>query len=205
MNDAEAAAYVARVLPELTPAQSQFGRSVWRFETSYSAGWVALARKMGAPEPEVFSRVNNWGAITAIDPAKGGTRPAFFMRDRWWRIYETPEEGLRDAAAQLFKANVRAALGKGDGSAAVHAMASNKYFIEPGISVSIQERSYKSNIAKNYDDILRSTGEPKLLTFGASTGTGLLEAVTGALFVGGLLALIYTFGSGTEGKGDQQS
>jgi len=200
MNDLEALQFVKRVVPELSDAETQFVTVVGRFETNYGAGWVHLAEKLGAPDPQSYANVHNWGAITAPLPGpKQG--PAFFMRDRWWRLYDTLEDGVKDAARIILKPNVKAALGRGDGSAAVQAMGDNGYFIEPKKPKAEQIAAYRSNVQRNYDDMIRLSGAPGLLHFtGAGTTSRIGDFLIAGAFVGGILGAILLLGGGGGGE-----
>lgn len=186
---------VAAVLPELTAAESQFVRDVTNAETSHTAGWVSLARKLGMPDPEQYANVNNWGAITTRSTDDGNS---FFMRDRRWRRYPTPEAGLKDAARTILKPNVKAAVNRGDGAGAVAAMGANGYFIEPKIARAEQIEQYRKFIENSHQRVIAGTQEPSLLTFtpGAKAGAKIGDFLEAAAYIGGVVGAIWLLAGG---------
>ena len=207
MNDLEALAFSVRVSPELTMRERQFALSVMRFETNYGAGWVGLARKLGLENPEQYADVNNFGAITR---SASSSAPKFFMRDRNWARYDSPEAGFKDAARTILKPNVRARVNLGDGAGGIHAMALNKYFIEPTKSTagtgfggppSEQEKIYRQHVARNYVQLIDSTGAERVLSFEPKTlGRTLGDMLEVGAYVAGVIGVIWFFGSGKGGK-----
>jgi hypothetical protein len=196
MNHAQARDLVAAVLPELTPAESQFLRSVDNAESNYGQGWVALARKLDMPDPEQYANVNNWGAITA--PKSTSDDTSFFMRDRRWRRYASPEEGLKDSARLVLKPNVKAALSRGDGAGAVRAMGDNGYYIEPRIAKASQIDQYRKFIESSHARVVAGTGEPSLLTWDGrgQAGRKVGDFLEAAVYVGGLVGAIWLLAGG---------
>lgn len=202
MNHAAALEFQRRVSPELTPAEGQFARDVINAETAYGAGWVGLAKKLGMPDPEQYAGVNNFGAITDGHPTP---ERSFFMRDRWWRKYATPEEGFKDAVKNILKPNVRAAANRGDGAGAVAAMGKNGYFIEPekstagkefGGSRAKQIAAYTAFIRNSHQHVTEGTGEPSLLTFNGQPLKKVGDFLEAAVYVGGLVGVIWLFAGG---------
>lgn len=196
MNHAQARDLVAAVLPELTPAESQFMRSVSNADSNYGQGWVALARTLGMPEPEQYADVHNWGAITA--PKSTSDATSFFMRDRRWRRYATPEEGAKDAARIILKPNVKAAVNRGDGTGAVRAMGDNGYYIEPKIAKASQVEQYRKFIASSHARVIAGTGEPSLLSWDGrgQAGRKVGDFLEAAVYVGGLVGAIWLLAGG---------
>ncbi len=207
MNHAEALEFQRRVSPELTPAEGQFARDVTNAESTYGAGWPVLARKLGMPDPEQYADVNNFGAIT--DPRPTPER-SFFMRDRWWRKYSTPEEGFRDAVKNILKPNVRASVNAGDGAGAVAAMGKNGYFIEPEKSTAGQQfggsrakqiQQYTTFIRNSHQHVIEGTGEPSLLTFNGQPLRKVGDFLEAAAYVGGVIGVIWMFAGGAAKDG----
>ncbi len=207
MNHAEALEFQRRVSPELTPAEGQFARDVTFSESGYGSGWPALAAKLGMENPEQFAHVNNFGAIT--DPKPTPER-SFFMRDRWWRKYATPEDGFKDAVRNILKPNVRAAVNKGDGAGAVAAMGVNGYFIEPekstagkqfGGSRAKQIAEYTAFIRNGHQHVIQGTGEPSLLTWSGQPLRKVGDFLEAAVYVGGLIGVIWLFAGGAAQDG----
>jgi hypothetical protein len=202
MNHAEMLEFQRRVSPELTPAEGQFARDVTFAESSYGAGWVGLARKLQMSNPEEFANVNNFGAITDPKPAP---EKSFFMRDRWWRKYSTPEEGFRDAVRYILKPNVRAAVNRGDGAGGVAAMGKNGYFIEPEVSSAGKQfggsrakqiAQYTTFIKNAHQHVIEGTGEPSLLTFNGQPVRKIGDFLEAAAYVGGVVGVIWLFAGG---------
>lgn len=202
MNHLQALSLASRVSPELTPAESQFTRDVTNAESEYGAGWVHLAKKLGMPDPEQYADVNNWGAITTGKPTPD---TAFFMRDRWWRRYATPDEGWLDAVRTILKPNVRSAVNAGDGAGAVAAMGANGYFIEPekstagpqfGGSRKKQIEQYRKFIANSHQHVVRGTGEASLLSFEPQQLRKVGDFLEAAVYVGAVVGAIWLFAGG---------
>lgn len=194
MNHVQARDLLTRTEPDLTPAESQFARSVMSAETSYAGGWVNLAKKLGVESPEQYAGVNNFGAITAPRPTP---ETAFFMRDRWWRKYGSPELGIKDAVRTILKPNVRKAVNAGDGAAAVRAMGANGYFIEPNIAKAKQVEGYRKFIANSHLHVINGTGEPSLLRFDGQV-SGIGDLLTVGCYLGGVIGAIWLFSGGAE-------
>lgn len=202
MNHAEALEFQRRVSPELTPAEGQFARDVTFAETGYSTGWPALAKKLGMPDPEQYAHTNNFGAITDGKPTP---ERSFFMRDRWWRKYATPEDGFKDAVRTILKPNVRAKVNAGDGAGGVAAMGANGYFIEPekstagkqfGGSRAKQIAQYTTFIRNAHQHVVEGTGESSLLTFNGAPLKKIGDFLEAAAYVGGVVGVIWLFAGG---------
>jgi hypothetical protein len=162
MSDVEALALANRTLTSATPAERQFALAVTRMETGYGKGWPA--------SDPLAQQSHNWGAVQAF---KGTSMPVFPHIDHHadgkeyvalFRFYPNDEAGLADAARIILKPNVKAAIARGDGVAAVHAMHDNHYF-EANVD------RYAAGVAKNYAALIHATGAPALLSFaGGSSG-----------------------------------
>src|SRR6185295_808036 len=142
----------ATLTPIASEAEQQFVLAVCRHETSYSTGWKAGE---GAGS-------NNWGAITAhpgqphfdhVDSHADGTK---FVSH--FAVYPSPFHGLTDAALTILKPNVRAALARGDGAAAVQAMHDNHYF-EASVP------SYVEAMKRNYAALVKGANLTPALSF----------------------------------------
>jgi len=193
VNHSEARAFSLEVSPELTPAESQFARAVMGAETGFGGGWVGLAKKLGVENPEQFANVNNFGAITSVRPTP---ETAFFMRDRWWRKYPDQATGWKDAVRTILKPNVRAAVNRGDGAAAVKAMGDNGYYIEPKVPKAKQVAQYTTFIQNSHQHLLAATGEPSLLSWTGNPGQKIGDFLEAAVYVGGVLGAIWLFAGG---------
>ena len=159
---------------DYTNAEQQFARAVARFETFYGRGWK------GAGEGS-----HNWGAVQA---GPGWSGPFFVQTDTHengekyqarFRVYPNDTEGARDAARILLKPNVREALRRGDGLAAVEAQRANGYFEAP-------LPLYQAKIRENYARMIAATGEEPLLSFDEGAGVAKGFGIGAALFVGAI-------------------
>jgi hypothetical protein len=162
MNDAQAKTFVESVLSGHTPNELQFVRVITRFETFYASGWKDNGDRYGDPRGS-----NNWGAVKYF-----GEGPNWFTytdetEHERFRSYASLDAGLRDAASIILKPNVKAAVNKGDGLAAVAAMKANRYF-------TADLPKYQGAVSKQYSDMVSNTGEKPLLSFKGSSGKGLL-------------------------------
>ena len=147
MNHQEARAAILRALPALTLAQSLVVQGVCLLETTYG-NW--------GPDPLRGAGSNNMGAITdpsyhfalagepttppnanqflhedsrpatAKERAEG--KPAVIHYVTAWRKYPSPEEGFRDAARTILKANVLDAIARNDLYGVSQAMHKNVYY-----------------------------------------------------------------------------
>jgi len=163
MSDAAVYAFgKATLTPTANEAELQFVLTVFRHETGYSTGWP----------PDAGAGSNNWAADTAlpgqphfdhVDTHADGTK---FVSH--FRVYPSPTHGMLGGAAVILKPNVRAAIARGDGSAAVQAMHDNKYF-EASVP------SYIQAMRNNYARLVAGAGLKPLLNFeGSSSSAGLL-------------------------------
>lgn len=174
-TDAQALAIALRALPLESRAALHLALSVSRFESHWGDGW-SVPPKPGTLLADQTAALgltgtegagsNNWGAVhTASEPsfphldhhADGSPYEAKFT------VNPTPEAGFKQVAFEVLKPNVRAAADAGNGTEAVFAMHSNGYF-------EASPELYASNVARNYENFLKATGEPRLLTFPASSG-----------------------------------
>lgn len=189
MNDTEALHFVREVLAEYSARERQFVRAVTRHETYYSQGWEDNGTDYGDPELS-----NNWGAIQYVGdgPSWFGYRDTHADGESYaarFRTYPNAQAGLEDAARTILKPNVRAALKSGNGRAAIGAMKKNRYFEAP-------LASYQKAINRNYDDMLRNTGEKRLLSFTGSSKGWLPWLGLGAFGIGVAYTLSDRFKAG---------
>lgn len=163
LSNLDAMRLVETEAPLLTPAESQFVRIIARHETSYARGWKDNSHIEGAVGDPTTS--HNMGAITTR------SEPFFTYLDglavkeaRKFKVYASDGDGIRDLARELFirRPGIKQALSKGDGTSAVTVMKETKYFEAP-------LDSYINAAKRNYESILKSTGEPRLLRFDATS------------------------------------
>ena len=162
MSDAAVYAFGKATLPTASEAELQFTLTVCRHESGFSTGWK-LGHGAGS---------DNWGAVQETDLS----RPHFETIDTHadnskyvghFKIYASPEEGLKDAARAILKPNVRAALARGDGAAAVQAMHDNGYF-EASVA------SYVAAMKRNYPLLVKGAKLTPAINFdGGAGGAGL--------------------------------
>ena len=183
MKDLEALALVTTEAPLLSPAESQFLRTVARHESFYADGWKSNADIPGAVGDPRTS--NNWGAITAKNP------PFFTYLDglgvkepRQFKVYASDGPAIRDLSRELFirRPAIIEKLKEGDGAGAVAVMKATRYFQAP-------LESYIEAARRNYESLLKGTSEPRLLRFNAaqSSGTPSIDPILGMILTLGAM------------------
>lgn len=146
----------------LTPNESMFTRAVAWHETNYGQGW----------KPGEGAGSFNMGAITTSQAGP----PNFQHKDSrndtgkiieyttWFKGYPSFDEGMKGLANFLLKANVKAALKKGDFAGAAKAMYDNKYYLgvhprntPEGNAANVQD--YTNAVMKAVTTFTKYTGE----------------------------------------------
>ena len=137
----------------LSQTEKHYVAIVARHETFYGKGW----KNEGIGS-------NNWGAVQTrnSDPnqsfkhidhhADGSQYTAFFKK------YPDNTSGANDLIRILLKPNVKAALAAGNGDDAVASQRANGYFEAP-------LALYHQALRRNYEEFLKKTNEPRLITF----------------------------------------
>ena len=185
MTDLEALLLVSQHAPKLSPVESQFLRVIGRHETSYGRGWKDNSNIPGAVGDPRTSR--NWGAITTL------SEPFFTYMDglpgkkepRKFKVYPDDGFGIRDLSRHLYiKRPLVEPIGRGNAATALRIMSEPKtlYFEAPLVE-------YMKAAKRNYDEILRNTGESGLLSFDDMASGGFFELA----LVGGLLYAGYRY------------
>ena len=196
LSNLDALNLVRTAAPLLSQQESQFVRIIARHETTYARGWKDNKDIPGAVGDPTES--HNMGAITAHPAWVSAGKPFFTYMDglavkeaRKFKVYQDDGFGIRDLARELFvrRAGIKEALSKGDGLRAVTIMKETRYFEAP-------LDSYITAVKRNYEVILASTKEPRLLRFDPEASTtvmpntgssGVLElaVVVGAMWAAG--------------------
>ncbi len=164
MNDAAAYGLAKPLLlGSCSEAEIQYLLAVSRLESGYGDAW-AEGRGKGS---------NNMGAIQVTPAMVAAGVPFFETRDTHgdgsaytgrFRVYPSKQHGLLDLERVLLKPNVRAAIARGDGDAAVAEQRRNGYFEAP-------LARYQSAMRDHYAKLIAGAGlEPKLRF--SSTGNG---------------------------------
>jgi len=176
MNDLEAKRLVEKEAPLLSPRESLFLRVIGKGETSYGRGWKDNSDIPGAVGDPRTSF--NWGAINALKD-----QPFFTYMDglpgkkepRKFRVYPNDGAGIRDLFRTLYvrRRTLQTAVFNGDARQAVTIMS------QPPIYFELPLNQYLSTAQKNYESIIKNTGEPDILSFSSGTGDLLLIATIG--------------------------
>lgn len=168
MNDAAAYGLAKPLLlGSCSEAELHYLLTVSRLESGHGDAWKE-GRGKGS---------NNMGAIQVTPAMVAAGVPFFETRDTHedgtpyvgrFRVYPSKQHGLLDLERVLLRPNVRAAIARGDGAAAVAAQRSNGYFEAP-------LARYQSAMADHYAKFLAGTGlKPELRFSSTGNGAGLL-------------------------------
>lgn len=142
-------------LPNLTPAEQQYLLTVARREGFYGLGWGNPSPKtikdsaVFNVDPKAGAGSNNWGAVQGTGSAGSFPHVDYHANGDLYlgmfKKYALPEEAAQDVAKILLKANVRAAINRGDLHGAVLAQHDNHYFeLNPEAYFSAVSKTYKT-------------------------------------------------------------
>lgn len=165
MNDAAAYGLAKPLLlGSCSEAELQYLLAVSRLESGYGDAWKGDG--VGS---------NNMGAIQVTPAMVAAGVPFFETRDTHedgtpyigrFRRYPSKHHGLIDLARVLLKPNVRAAIARGDGDAAVAEQRRNGYFEAP-------LARYQAAMKNHHARLVAGAGLTPALTFSGGGGAGI--------------------------------